>query len=96
MADNLPTLTPTMLPAAPDTDVSVEADFSSVKKTDVLALNYYIKMVGAALPSVTSIDEVCKAALTAGKLLQLRRRMLCMPDAYKGSDSQEALVLPLD
>lgn len=95
MAD-APALATPVLPEIPSADVAPDADFSTVKEKDTLMYNAMIKTVGASLPFANDIDAVCKAALTVGKLLQLRRRMMCYPDAYKGSSDSDALVLPID
>ena len=84
------------LPTISNSDVDVDSDLYQTKKVDVGVMNGLIKGMSIGLKHVKTLDGLCKAALTTAKLLETRRKLMCLPCGGKGSDEQNTYSIPID
>lgn len=76
--------------------ITEKDNLDKVMSVDAKLMHESLVGITHAWKHATAIDEICKLALTTAKMIQMRRRLLLMPDAAQTTKSSEGIIIPLD
>lgn len=94
--NQLDALTPTQCPTFNAPAINHASTFEEVKREDIEIANIALQGVALGWQRVFKIEDICKLALTTMKVLESRRKLLCMQYGAESDKRASGVVEPLD